>query len=237
MSNRVWIAAVSLVLIPMRLSAQVGYAPDQSPFRDITTAQGFTLIYGHFTGAAARAPVGARPGTFAAARLQTRLSGPLDLWATFGVASSSRFQVVPGDTVNRVRGPISQHLVAVDLSLVLNLTGPKRWHAFAPYVGGGFGIVNGPGNQTDPGGFRVGSNFVFVPTIGTRIFLSRSLGITLEARDYWLRYEWPLAYYEASDASNHLLPPDKQVLPLNASTRQITHNATFTAGLSYLFNF
>ncbi len=234
MSNRLLGTIAVLLTLPVSLFAQVGYAPDQSPFHDITTAQALVLMYGHFTGAAANAPVGARPGSFAGLRLETRLAGPLDLWATFGEAFSSRYQVFPGDTVNRVRGPINQTLIAADLSLILNLTGPKRWHAFAPYVGGGFGIVQGPSGQTDPGGFRVGTNFVFVPTIGTRIFLSKSLGIELEGRDYWVRYEWPLAYYEPTDSTNHPVAP---VLPLTLSSRQITHNATFTVGLSYLFNF
>lgn len=247
-SARFWPVLVFLTACPSLVSAQVGFAPQQSPYHDVTTTQALVLLYGHWTGAATDAAVGARPGPFAGLRLETRLAGPLDLWATVGNVFSSRLVVLPSDTVDNprintcgcagsghtVRGPVNQNLFAGDLSLVLNLTGPKRWHALAPYVGAGFGIIQGPSGQTDPGGFRVGTNFVFVPTIGTKVFLGKSLGIELEARDYWLRYEWPLAYYTPTDSTNHAVAP---VLPLTTSTRQITHNATFTVGLSYLFNF
>ncbi len=238
---RLWLVLGLLTVCPSLLSAQVGYAPEQSPFRDITTSQALVLMFGRFTGAAANAPVGARPGSFAALRFETRLAGPLDLWATFGNAFSSRWVILPSDTVDQplinghtARGPINQNLFAGDLSLVLNITGPKRWHALAPYVGAGLGIIQGPSGQVDPGGFKVGTNFVFVPTIGTKIFFGRSLALEVEARDYWLRYEWPLAYYEPVDSTNHAVAP---LLPLTTSTRQITHNATFTVGLTYLFNF
>jgi hypothetical protein len=221
-------------LPPSLAFAQVGHDPAHSPFRDITTAQGITVLGGRFAGARANAAVGARPGAFAAVRLETRLSGPLDLYATFGQAYSSRYQIFPGDTANRVRGPIDQTLNAADLAIVLNLTGAKRWHAFAPYTGVGFGILSASPGTTDPGGFRVGSNFIMAPTIGTRIFLGRALALRLEARDYWLRYEWPLAYYQPTDSTGGAVTP---VLGDDVKTRQVTHNFTLAVGLSYLFTF
>lgn len=214
--------------------AQVGHDPARSPFRDITTAQGITMMGGRFAGARANAAVGARPGAFAAIRLETRLTGPLDLYATFGQAYSSRSQIIPGDTVNRVRGPIDQTLNTADLALVLNLTGAKRWHAFAPYAGVGFGILSASPGTTDPGGFRLGSNFIMAPTIGARIFLGPTLALRLEARDYWLRYEWPLAYYQPTDSTGGAVTP---VLGEDVKTRQVTHNFTLAVGLSYLFTF
>jgi hypothetical protein len=222
------------VFTPCSLTAQVGHDPDASPFHDITTTQGISVLFGRFAGARAAAPVGARPGAFAAVRLETRLGGPLDLYITAGQAYSSRFQVVPSDTVNRVRGPINQTLLAVDAALILNVTGAKRWHALAPYLGVGFGLLTAQPGKTDPGGFRVGSNFIMAPTIGTNIHLSRSLVCRIEARDYWLRYEWPLAYYSPVDTAGNDLP---EVLPSSQSTRQITHNLVLTAGLSYRFTF
>ena len=233
-------APVTLVLClwaavpPCPAFGQVGHDPARSPFRDITTAQGITLFGGRFAGARTAAAVGARPGAYAALRLETRLTGPLDLYATFGQAYSSRYQIFPGDTVNRVRGPIDQTLNAADLAIVLNLTGAKRWHAFAPYAGVGFGLMSAAPGTTDPGGFRIGSNFIMAPTLGTRIFLGRALALRLEARDYWLRYEWQLAYYEPTDSTGGAVAP---VLGQDVKTRQVTHNFTLAVGLSYLFTF
>jgi hypothetical protein len=213
---------------------QVGHEPQASPFRDITTTQGFSLFFGRFAGAQTVAGVGARPGAFVGLRLESRLAGPLDLAVTYGQAYSSRFQVVPSDTVDRVRGPVDQTLIAADLAIMLNLTGAKRWHAFAPYAGLGFGVIQTATKLVDPGGFQVGSNFILAPTIGTRIFVGRALAVRLEARDYWLRYEWPLSYYTPVDSANNPVTP---VLHPSVSTRQVTHNFTLTAGLSYLFTF
>lgn len=218
----------------VRLSAQVGHDPQRSPFRDITTPQGLSLLFGRFAGARAVAPVGARPGLFTGLRLETRLSGPLDMYLTLGRAASSRMVVNPSDTVNRITGPIDQTLVSGDLALILNVTGPKRWHGLAPYLGLGLGVLQPSRSVTDPGGFRVGSNFVIAPTIGTKVFLRRSLALRLEARDYWLRYEWPTQYFAPTDSTNAALPP---VVPTTTSIRQVTHNFTLTAGLIYLFTF
>lgn len=214
--------------------AQVGHDPAGSPFRDITTTQSISLLYGRFAGARAVAPVSARPGPFAALRIESKLSGPLALYLTYGQAYSSRNQVNPGDTTNRVTGPIDQTLSTGDLAIVLNLTGAKRWHAFGPYLGVGFGLMNASPNTADPGGFRIGSNFIMVPTLGTRVFLGQSFALRLEARDYWLRYEWPLSYYSPVDSTGSPVAP---VISSTTKTRQITHNFVLTAGLSYLFTF
>jgi len=236
--STLWAVALSLsfhaAMPPCRAFAQVGHDPARSPFRDITTTQGLTLMYGRFAGARTAAPVGAQPGSMMMLRLETRIAGSLDLWLTFGQASSRRNQIVPTDTLNRVRGPINQSLVSGDLSLILNITGAKRWHALAPYAGVGFGVLSASPGTVDQGGFKVGSNFVVIPTLGTRVFVGRSLAVRLEARDYFLRYEWPLAYFTPQDSAGALLPP---VLPTNANGRQVTHNFTLTAGLSYLFTF
>lgn len=229
-------AVVLLTALPTyRLSAQVGHEPSRSPFHDITTTQGLTIMFGRFAGARAHAPVGAKPGAFAAFRIETRLSGPIDLFATFGRAWSSRNVVDPADTAaGYVTGEVDQRLTTGDLAVILNVTGAKRWHALAPYVGVGFGLMNASPNTSDPGGFRVGSNFIMVPTLGTRAFLGRSLALRFEVRDYWLRYEWPLAYYAPADSSGGPVAP---LLSADTKTRQVTHNFVLTAGLTYQFTF
>jgi hypothetical protein len=138
------------------------------------------------------------------------------------------------DSVRR-SGPIAYGLIAADIGLSLTLTGPKTWHGMAPYVGFGFGVVTPTSARTDPGGYRAGTNFSIVPVIGVNVLLSRKLGLQFEARDNTMRYEWPLAYFDPRDSSNNPLPPP--VIPNGEKDRQMTHNFTLSAGVTYHFTF
>lgn len=219
---------------PVRLFAQVGHEPTSSPFHDLTTTQGFSLSFGRFAGNRTVAGVGAKPGPLLGVRFDTRLSGPADLWASVARIASSRRVVDPTDTVLKVSGPIDMPLIAADLGIALNLTGAKTWHRIAPFVGIGLGVLSPTKTVTDPGGYRAASNFSFVPTIGTRAFLGRSLALRLDAQDYYFRYEWPLSYYGGVDASNNRRPP---VFEPSTPTKQWTHNFALSVGLTYTFTF
>lgn len=228
------ILALALAVWPSgRLSAQVGHEPAASPFRDITSRQGLTAVTGWFFGNQAEVPVGARPGLLVGARLATRLSGPLDLWVTAGRVASSRFVVNPDTTdAERVSGPVSYTLVAADITMGLNLTGAKSWRGLAPYVAFGFGVVTPTHKVVDPGGYEAGTNFTFVPTLGTRLFVARTLAVEAELRDYFIRYEWPRDYF---------VPTNSALTPVLDShkydDRDMTHNAVLSLGLSYRFTF
>lgn len=221
---------------PGRLSAQVGHAPSSSPFRDINTRQSVTFFAGTFSGNTAEAGTGADRGPVFGVRIRTRLSGPIDLMATFSHIGSERLVIDPAQPVaNRVSGPIDHSLIAADLGLLISLTGSKSWHGFAPYIGAGLGIVAPTESTVDPGGFRVKSNFSLAPTIGVRYHTGQRIAIQLEARDNTIRYEWPRAYFFPVDANNNALP---FVLdPAKFDDRDVTHNLTLSIGLSYLFNF
>ena len=219
------------------LAAQVGHPPGTSPFHDLTMRQTLSLGLGRFGGNTAVTGVGWRAGMLYAGRFDTRLSGPLDLTATLGVAASSRFRIdTEADSATRVSGPVDRMLLLADIGLVLNLTGAKTWHGVAPYVGFGAGWMRPWGEtELDPGGYNAGPNFTFVPSLGTRVFFGRTLAARLEVRDYIWRYEWPLRYYEPYDVNdNPIYPP---ILAPEVSTKQLTHNLTLTFGVVYAFNF
>lgn len=217
------------------LAAQVGNPPGQSPFHDLTVRQLLTFAAGRFGGNAAVAGVGWRSGLLTSVRLDTRLSGPLDFYASVGFAGSNRYRInTEQDTLTRLTGPFKKTLFLADIGLVLNLTGAKTWHGLAPYVGFGAGWVLPSAAETDTGGYNAGSNFTLVPSLGTRIFLTRSLAARLEVRDYFFRYEWPLRYFYPLDRNNNALPP---VLSSSLKDRQWTHNIALTVGFAYGFNF
>jgi len=217
------------------LAAQVGSPPGVSPFHDLTVRQTFTLSGGRFGGNTALAGVGWRAGPLAALRLDTRLSGPMDFYVSFGFAGSSRYKInTQRDTLTRKTGPFKKTLFLTDLGLIVNLTGAKTWHGIAPYVGVGAGWVLPSAAETDTGGYSAGSNFILVPALGTRVFFTRSLAARFEVRDYFVRYEWPALYFFPVDHNGIDLP---FVLSPGLKDRQWTHNIVLTAGFVYGFNF
>lgn len=228
---------------PAALTAQeVGNPPERSPYRDILEHQSVTLFGGRFGGNAGQAGVGAMPGLAFGAQLAVRLSGPIDFWFTLASAASRRRTIIADTLVTRTdsarAGPdINLPLVLGDIGLGLNITGDKTWHGLAPYVGAGLGIVTPTQKVTDPGGFTVGTNFALVPAVGTRIFLSRSLALRLEVRDYFFRYQYPLAYFDSLNLHFAGPPPRPAVLSLGSSDRQWVGNVTLWLGVSYLFTF
>jgi hypothetical protein len=227
----------AIILLPVvpsaRLSAQVGHDPATSPFRDVTTRQALTVFGGRFNGNESEAGVGAMPGPMLGLRLQTRLSGPLDLWISVAGVNSTRLVVNPDSPLtSRTTGPINYDLMLLDMALGFNLTGLKTWHGLAPYISIGGGVEIPTQGRTDPGGYEARQNFMFIPSIGTRLALSRRISATFELRDYLIRYEWPYAYLHPTNVA---VPPVLD--PRKYDDKDLTSNLGLTLGLSYRFNF
>jgi hypothetical protein len=222
--------------VPASVRAQqVGNEPERSPYADILTHQGWTLFAGRFAGNAGAAGVGARPGLILGTRLQIRFSSAIDMWVTMGEVWTSRLRInAPAGDSTRIAGNLTVRLVAADLALALNLTGDKTWHGFAPYVALGAGITTPSAKVVDPGGYELGTDFTLVPTVGTRFFIAHDLALRFEARDYYYRYTYPLAYY-VNPFTGHA--DHTPVLPYSVADRQWYNNFTFWAGVTYGFNF
>jgi len=230
------IALLRAILPACQLAAQVGHNSTTSPFRDITTNQSIALYGGNFFGNEALTGVGAQSGPMVGLRLRTALSGPIDLMISTAYVQSQRNVIdatQPEST--RVSGPIDYNLIIPDIAIGLTLTGKKTWHGLAPYVAFGIGFVIPTHTVVDPGGYKAGSGFSFVPTFGVRARVSRSLMLQFEGRDNTIRYEWPLRYYNPIDINGDPISPPI----VNGATKntQLTHNFSLTAGLSYNFNF
>lgn len=242
-----WFLTVLLCVgasVPTASQAQevVGNAPEHSPYRDIVNHQNLTLFFGRFAGNAGPADVGALPGLAYGLRLAIRLSGPVDFWTTIGAAASTRHVIVADTSVTHAdsarRGPdIKLPLMLADMALVLNITGDKTWHRLAPYAGIGLGVVAPTHKVTDPGGYTVALNFALVPTLGTRWFLSDALAIRIEARDYFFRYQYPLAFFDTLNLHYAGPPPRSSVLPLGSTDRRWSNHLTLWLGVSYGFTF
>jgi hypothetical protein len=233
--------ALALALLPglpaALVAQQVGTAPERSPFQDILTKQGFTVFAGRFAGNANAAHTGARPGFILGGRLDVRVSGAMTVSATVGEVWTSRLQINAGGTVSDTAhdmGNLDVRLVSADLGLQLNLTGDKTWHRLAPYVALGAGLTTPTSNVVDPGGFALGTDFTVVPSIGTRFFISRNFALRLEARSYYYRYTFPLAYFDRPYAGHANYAP---VLAQTVGDREWYQNFTVWVGLTYGFVF
>ncbi len=220
---------------PGALAAQqVGTAPERSPFQDILTHETFTLFAGRFAGNANAAGTGARPGLILGGRFNVSVSSALDISATFGEVFTNRLRIDAGGDTARVMGNLNVRLIAADLGLQLNLTGDKSWHRLAPYAYIGLGVTTPTAKVVDPGGFELGTDFTVVPAIGTRLFVSRSLSLHVEARDYYYRYTFPLFYFDRPYAAHANASP---VLSNSVGDREWYSNFTLWFGVSYGFNF
>jgi len=248
---RRWLGVAGVLAVPLCVCASVpavlqaqlvGHEPDQSPYRDIVTHESFTLFLGRWAGNTGAAGVGTLPSAAFGGRLAIRLSGPVDFWATFGEAMTSRHVIIADTSITHTdsakRGPDARlPTVLADLALVLNMTGDKTWHRLAPYVGMGIGFVAPTRKLADPGGFQIGLNFAIVPTLGTRLFLSDALALRFEVRDYYFRYQYPLAYFDTLNLKYAGPPPRKSVLPLGTTNAEWTSNLTLWIGVAYGFTF
>ncbi len=222
---------------PTAARAQVGFDPSHSPFRDISTHQQLGFVVGRFSGARGSAGVGAQAGNSFGVRFRNRLSGPLELTINGTYVSTQRLFLDPTrPDSTRNRGNVDFSFISADIGLSLSLTGQKTWHGLAPWIGLGLGIVAPTSPKADPGGFKASAGFTIVPQIGTRLFLSQKLALQFELRDNTIRYEYPLAYFSPRDpTSGAALPP--AILPISKRDKELTHNFTLSAGVSYHFTF
>jgi hypothetical protein len=226
------------VLPPRSASAQVGHEPERSPFRDVTTRQLVSLSTGWFFGNTSETGAGALPGPMFTFRVETRLSGPIDLLATASLIRSRRDVLNPDQPpATRRAGRVPYNLVSVDLGLGLNVTGAKSWHGLAPYAAAGVGVMFPTHPVVDPGGYQAKSNFTFAPTLGVRYLMGSSLGLQLEARDNTIRYEWPLAYFVPTDASGNTLNITPILDRNTHDAKDMTHNLSLSVSVLYRFNF
>ena len=222
-----------------RLSAQVGHDPVHSPFRDIIGRQEVAFMIGHFGGNTAKSGTGAQSASSMGIRYRNRLSGPLDFLLRANYIASQRLVLDPtkADSVRHV-GVVNAGIIEADLGLSLTLTGSKTWHGLAPWLGIGIGVTMPAQGRTDPGGFKNAVSFTFAPSLGTSLMISRQVGLQFELRDNTIRYEWPLAYFQPRDHNGNVTGTGPWVLnPATDRDKQLTHNVTLSAGLSYHFNF
>jgi hypothetical protein len=189
-------ASVVSMAAALPATAQVGRLPSESPYHDIQGERWLDLTTGRALGSGGPLLVGPRDGTIAGARVQFRGNHTLGLSLGGWWAGTVRHVVDANDSVaTRVKPDVSNHLLAAEFNIQLNLTGAKSWHSLAPFAAFGLGLVHGGASpKSDTSGYSFGSHFFFSPSAGTRLILSNNLALRLETRALFWSLKYPVSY-------------------------------------------
>jgi hypothetical protein len=216
------------ILPSFQLSAQVGYEPGHSPYRDIPRGGAALLAVGYLGGSRGSVGVGMSNGPTGGVRYETVLAGAIGVSFGLAYAQTTRFVVDPTkDTLSRKSGPFDNDVVLADAGLQFVLTGKKTWRGFAPYLGGALGVAVGGGSPRDTSGYDFGTKFAVTPEAGIRWYPARRVSVRVDFR----AVGWKLTY----PASYKFTYIDTPVLGPTASLSQWTWHPWVTLGLGWIF--
>ncbi len=216
------------VLAPAIGSAQVGYEPRKSPYRDLEHRQELTFQGGHFKARTDPARVAPMSGPMFGAHYEFRMTGPAYFTASSMLVASERRVIDPTKLIaERDLGTKSTTMLLTDIGFALNLTGFKSWHGLVPSLGGGLGVGAGF-DSPDVGGFKYGFPFLLTFRPAIKFAPRGRWQGRIDATNYFYRIRYPDSYFTKSTA-------DPTVLDLTTKRNVWTRNLGLTAGVTYTF--
>ncbi len=224
--------AAAALFWPGTASAQVGHAPESSPYRDLRAKHILSFTGGYVAGNAGKAGVGPTNGRFGAVRYDLHLSGATAMGFGFSFGYVDRLLIDPREGPDtRTLGNATQSLVMADFGINLVLTGAKTWRRLAPYLGFSLGLALGGEIPEDSlSGFNFSTKFQLSPQAGVRWYVTDRLSIRLEGRDILWRLSYPDSFF-AAPANDLTTDP---ILDLQTTKKtQWTHNPTLLLSLGY----
>lgn len=208
-------------------AAQVGFPPEESPYRDIEFRQDISFFSGYFS--AKRDLVGIAPQSapMLGARWDIRIGGPAWFSVRAAGVASKRTVIDPRRSVaTRVVGEESTPIGLLDANIVVHLTGQKSWRRIVPVIGAGLGVASDFKSSRDVGNYQFGTPFAFNLGGGLRYVTDGRWSLRLDVTDYLYRIKYPDLYrIEASDGTTVLQDGDP--------ASQWTHNMALSLGASY----
>jgi hypothetical protein len=209
-------------------SAQVGYPPEKSPFRDLDFKQELAAMLGWY--AAAKDPAGTAPqsGPVLGLRYDVRLGGPASLTSRISYVNSKRTILDPEKTgSSKVLRTQQWPLWLADVGLTMNLTGTKSYRSLVPLATFGLGIAS-DFKKPDVNGYKFGTSFAISMGLGVRWIRSQRMQLRADVTDELYSIKYPTSFFQAaSDGTT--------ILPANRSQSTWKHNAVMTLGASYMF--
>jgi hypothetical protein len=199
--------AMLLLALPSGLAAQVGHAPDRSPYRDVSAAMRITAVAGWYSAAGDPAGVLPRSGPLVGIRWHAAVGGPAEIGVRLAMVSTDRTVIDPAQAAqDRVVETRDVRLGLGDVVLNFNLTGNKSWHRLVPYVHAGIGLVS-DFDSRDVGGFKHGTEFAFAYGTGVRYVPSNRFELRAELGSYFYNLEYPSSYLQPGADETSVLPP------------------------------
>jgi hypothetical protein len=227
---------VACVLCAADLRAQVGYPPNQSPFRDLELTQEVSVFTGWYQAKRDPLQIAPRSGPMTGVLYQWRAGGPANLTASVARVESDR-DVLDPEASNtctnkpncKLVGSFRWPLYFFDAGLAMSLTGARSFFRLVPDLKAGIGLLSDFHTKSDVGDFAIGTRFAFSWGAGFRWVPGGSYQVRFDFinRLYSLRY--PEAYIvPAADQSTILDPERNRTVWLN--------NPSVSIGFSYLFS-
>lgn len=208
------LSAAALALTAAPLTAQ----HITSPYRYIEARQYVSLFGGRLYTQTGAAELGPSSGSLFGAQFGYRLKGPFVIEATLGYASLQREVrdtvrlAAPDTNVFRPVGTANQGLLLASAALRFDLTGPRTWYGFQPYVLLGAGGVIGTtgANGADflvPQDLRFNFGTSFAAQIGGGVewYATRRLGLRIDGRGTIWKLHTPSAFL----LRDVMLPPSE----------------------------
>lgn len=224
---------LALAAFAAPLTAQVGHAPDRSPYRDITRPNGFLLQYGHLGGDGGDLGVGPHGGDGWNIRYNVRLSGLLSAHLGFGHFSGTRDAYYPDDSAaTRRTGPYTQGITFIGAGLQTMLTGPKTWHRLAPYLDGEVGAAIGSDVGADTASsYSFGTKLYVAPSAGVEWFATQTVRLRFDAKLVLWKLTYPPSYFQIPLKE----PTAAPIIPSGGSTTEWTVTPWLSAGVFLAF--
>jgi hypothetical protein len=227
---RMCVTTLACVAIAGPLTAQVGHAPQASPYIDLEYRQDVTLFGGYYKAGKDLVGIAPQSGPMVGARYELRLGGPALLTSRVAYVSSQRTIIDP-------RRPAAQRVVQADaawpiyladVGITLNLTGQRSYRRFVPFVTSGLGVATDFKSGADVGAWRFGTPFALSFGGGIKWVPAGNLQARVEVSDQLYQIKYPASYYvTASDGTS--------VLTVDDPKSDWTSNFGLSFGLSYSF--
>jgi len=174
-----------------------------SPYRHIEPAQSLSLYSGYLSTSRGDVGIGLASGPTFGLRYTGRIAAPVAGVARLSITPSER-TILGRENANDPESPLTElgeasaMIVAAEAGLRLLLTGPRTWHALAPYIEATGALVSVSGSRTEqerelPTNQVVdfGPSFAVGVGTGTDWFLTDRLSINLGVQGLLWRLSIP----------------------------------------------
>ncbi len=189
--------AASVLSLSPTLSAQVGYQPAASPYRDLSYRHELSLLGGLFAGDVGTAKVAPGNGAVIGVRYDIRIGGPVTFTMKAQRGFTDRRVLDPSQPFSqRFQGTTSSPTYLLDAGLTMHLTGQRTWHNITPLINAGVGVASDFGEGgNDKGGFTVGTPLAFNVGGGVRYNNGGRYSVRVDFGAYLYGIGYPIAYH------------------------------------------